>query len=209
MPAPEAPVRDVPTVGARLGPAVPGRQWVVLDTPGDNAQVRDHLGDMTSTDSDGNEIHGDATRTLCVTPCVTDLHMGTHTLLFASQNDPDRHDRIDVRLGDDPLVVRHLVEQKAPSQGGAALMDLLGGIALVTGGPLAGVGASSHERELEQAGLATLGAGAALIIGGIVVSYFKRGTHAPGATTQWTIPASGKRTSSAAPVSGPPALLRF
>jgi hypothetical protein len=208
MPAPADPSRDVPYVAASMGPAVPGRQSVVLETPGDNALVQNLVGHMSTTDSEGNAIEADATKDLCVTPCVADLHMGKHTLLFTSKDNPLHHDQLDVQLGSDPLVVRHVIEQTAPSQAGAIGMGVLGFLGSVTGAVMGPVGAQHGDKGVEEAGYATLGVSGALFVGGILYGYFHRGTHTPGATTQWTIPRSGQPTASAPP-SGPPALVRF
>ena len=83
LPAPADPTREVPSVGENLGPAAPGRQWVVLDTPNDTAQVSAVLGTVHTSDGDGNAITGEATRDLCVTPCVTDLHIDVKRSLCA------------------------------------------------------------------------------------------------------------------------------
>jgi hypothetical protein len=208
LPPPAAPTQDVPDVGRNLGPAAPGRQWVVLDVPGDTATV---------TTVTGATVRGyEVMETLCVTPCVADLRPGPRTLLFTSTTKPDGTDRVEVQVPADPLVVRHIMEQRASVSGAGVGFGVLGTLGLLAGAITAPVGAaqrssgnSSEGQTVEMAGLATLGASAGMIGLALVVGYLGRGTHTPGATTQWTIPRSGGPASSLVPVSGAPALVRF
>jgi hypothetical protein len=223
LPAPATPPQEVPGVGANLGPPAPGRQWLVLDTPGDTAHVATVTGTVTGVTSGGHAVTGEGLRDLCVTPCVADLRLGTHTLVFASDTNPGRHDRVDVQLQTEPLVVRHVIEEPAVGPMGARLMVLVGGSLLIAGAVMTPVGAAEKPIEpggpgalgaqppktIEYLGIGMLGVGAATVGLGIVLSYIGRGHHTPGATTQWTIPRSGAATSWALPASGPPALLRF
>jgi hypothetical protein len=209
LPAPADPSRELPYVAASLAPATPGRQWLVLDTPGENAQVTKITGRVSTTDSHGNPIEGDATRDLCVTPCVTDLHLGAHTLLFNSTTDATHTDRLDVQLGESPLVLRHVVEQTVPFPSGAVGLDVWGSIFLGTGVIMTPIGVQHGTSGLEIAGGLGIGVGALMVAGGIVYAYVKRGTHIPGATTTWTIPRSGATTSAAGAPGGAVPLVRF
>jgi hypothetical protein len=229
LPPPAAPAQEVPAAAANLGPAAPGRQWVVLDTPGDTAKVSTVVGSVNGTTAKGYEVTGEATRDLCITPCVADLRVGMHTLVFASTTDPTRSDRVDVQAQTNPLVVRDVMPQGGPTPTYTAGV-LTGGIGFalaVAGAVMAPVGAHMKSVEsadhlgtpssgLEDAGFAMLGVGGAMMVLGVVLGYVGRGEHRAGATTVFTIP------SAAAPAGAPtagaqaspglpeaPALLRF
>jgi hypothetical protein len=142
LPAPATPPQEVPGVGANLGPPAPGRQWLVLDTPGDTAHVATVTGTVTGVTSGGHAVTGAGLRDLCVTPCVADLRLGMHTLVFASDTNPGGHNRVDVQVQTDPLVVRHVIEEPAVRPVGARLLAIVGAGLLVSGAVTTAIGAA-------------------------------------------------------------------
>jgi hypothetical protein len=192
MPPPAAPAHEVPDVAAKLGPTPAGRQWVVLDTPDDSAQVSS-VSQVTGTTPRGYEIAGEATHNLCTTPCVVDLRPGPHTLLFTT-DDASRTDHLDIVVEDAPLVVRHVLERTEGRSAGGSILAGMGGSAAFAGGMLALLGqvtenarGSTSGPGLKNAGLGLLAIGGVALVGGLVLQFFQRGKHTPAATTQWNL----------------------
>ncbi len=187
MPLP--PPRVMPPVEIPAAPLPANRQYVVLDTPGESAEV-------TASTNIGVTAGGwDVSRSkkLCITPCVTDLRVGQHDLFFASTAN-DHSSQVTVEVGDGPLVVRQVMAESlitpheaAESKTGfglgfAAFFGLLGGTVLTP------IGAGLDVNGLEYAGIAVLGVSAALLVTGIVLAHDGRGRHIAGVTTQWSLP---------------------
>jgi hypothetical protein len=84
LPAPAHPAKEMPPIGEHLGPGGPGQQWVILDTPEDHALVQD--------------VGGVSKRDLCVTPCALPLPIGSHPLIFTSNDNPSDWDNVSLDL---------------------------------------------------------------------------------------------------------------
>jgi hypothetical protein len=213
LPPPEAPTREAPPVRADMGPPAPGRQWMILDTPNDRARVSLVTGTVSAVTAEGDVITGDATKELCTTPCVTDLRVGDHSLVFESLTDSGRRGHLQVTpRADGPLVVRHVIESTQWNAGKTAGVVMLGaavaGMGVGIPLTLTGFGSGAHPSHgVGDAGLAmTLASGVGLFFPGLFLIIMSR-DHTPGATTVWTLPKGG--ASSAALSPGPPALVRF
>jgi hypothetical protein len=194
LPPPAAPTKEMPPVRADFGPLAPGRQWVVLDTPDDVAHVTKEVEGLQT--AYGNSIYKD----VCVTPCVVDLKSGKQTLLFASTKDPFRAGSVRLQLGDDPLIVRHLMPESRPSSAAGGILIATGVLMGIIGGIMAPVTyAKGDQNGLPLVGLGVLGVGAVLTAIGIPLNYTGRGWSKPGATTWWTVPRGGTTPSSVEP----------
>jgi hypothetical protein len=196
MSAPRSPAHEVPDVGSRLAPPPTGRQWVVLDTPEDSAQVAT-VSQVTGTTPRGYAVTGEAAHNLCTTPCVVDLRPGAHTLLFTTA-DPSRTDHLDIVVENAPLVVRHVIERTEGRSNTGTVLAALGGAAIFGGGLLALIGSEAENAHgsttgpgLKNAGLGVLVTGGVFLVGGLVLSYFVRGRHTPAATSQWNLVSAG------------------
>jgi hypothetical protein len=143
----------------------------------------------------GTSIYKD----VCVTPCAVDLKYGKQTLSFVSTLDPNRSSALTLHLGDDPLIVRHVMSTgQAKNISGGALIatGILFGL---IGGIMTPVTLAKHDPQLPVVGGALLGAGALLVAIGIPLNYTGRGWSKPGATTWWTVPRGGATPSSVDP----------
>jgi hypothetical protein len=215
LPPPASPTHDMPTVSTDFAPLPAGRQWVVLDTPGETANVRT---------SDGLSAHpverADKTDSgfvydfpgLCSTPCVADLRSATQTLNLRSATNPTRVGILRLQLGDDPLhdagraaapddppviklppggdplVVRYVLPEIRRGRGNTAFyaMSGAGAFATLLGAIMAG--GSIGDPPVQGAGFGVIGLGVALLAIGIPLTYVTRGTYTPGAVTWWTVP---------------------
>jgi len=198
LPPPEPPTHDLPPIGAQLPAVPPGRQLLILDTPGDHAQVTRVSGTATGYDTDGDTVITSVARDLCTTPCTYDLRPGTHTLAFTSTEQPERSDTLKVQLGGDPLVVRHVPEENTGQWGPLAegLLEIGGVSILPVGTAFTAIGLASDGSVgspppvFKDVGLAILAVSGACIVGGLVAGYAGRGEHRPAATTEWTLASS-------------------
>jgi hypothetical protein len=161
-----------------------------LDTPGDPARVTRRV-EGAST-SDGDSVY----REVCVTPCVVDLKYGKQTLSFVSTPKQDRSSTLTLQVGDDPLIVRHVMPDGRPKSLVGGVFVALGLVAAPIGGIMTPVGFAKHDQALQVGGLVTLGLGALFVAVGLPVAYAGRGWRVPGATTWWTIPRGGTTPSS-------------
>jgi hypothetical protein len=199
LPPPPPPPKELPPVAANLPPVPPGRQLVILDTPGDTATVARYAGTAMGTDSEGNIVTTDVTRPLCTTPCTYDLRPGVHTLQFTSTADSGRSDSLNIQLGNEPLVVRHIPEENTGQWGIGPELGLgITGLTLIpVGVSFAAVGLSDKtsgtgdklgDEIWEGAGITLLVVGVASLVVGLAMGYAGRGEHRPAATTEWTLP---------------------
>jgi hypothetical protein len=131
-------------------------------------------------------------RPLCLTPCTVNLPQGTHEVLFSDVDmGSGRTSTAFVDVGAAPSVLRHAMGRQTSSVGGivgAVVMGGLGTALSLAGGMLMGFQDASqpgHEN-LAIAGGVTLGVGAALGVGAIVLGLTSRPTVQPGTSTQWT-----------------------
>lgn len=196
LPPAQKPSPEMPTVPMPTEVAV-GRGIVVVDTPDGPSTVSKITGHGTGTDSEGNTVTVDTERDLCpLTPCATDLRKGPQTVVVRSQDGQD-YGAIDITVGDDPVVVRHMYDQTHRSWGGwlgGIIMVGLGGSLVLSGAItyVAGHGVDqsvpSADHTTETIGAVIALTGAAFIIGGGLISVLSRGTHRAGATTIFTAP---------------------
>ena len=190
LPAPAAPAREVPAVHTDMTVIAPQRQWLILDTPGDRAQVYKLTGTTGLTTASGTTYVGDTEKMLCITPCAADVHVGEQRLHFESLEHPEGVDDVKVQLDKDPVVVRHILEQRPITSAGWATgitMIVLG----VVGGGLAGGTMAATGGDLQVPGYVTLASGGAVAIVGLILAFVYRGEHRAGATTVWTLPLHG------------------
>ena len=131
-------------------------------------------------------------RPLCVTPCAVNLPLGTHELLFSAL-DPGspRTSTAFVNISSTPSVVRHAMGRQSVSTGGLIGAFVMGGLGIalsLTGGLFMAFQDSSRpdRSDFTVAGGITLGVGAALNIGAIVLGLVSRPVSQPGTTVQWT-----------------------
>jgi hypothetical protein len=223
LPPPAPPPKEMPAVRTELGPPAPGREHVVLDTPGEQARVSEVTSTSETVTRRGYVASTEHDRPLCLTPCVVDLKLGLHDLSFQSTTDERRASDVELQVQGDPMVVRHtMAETRTPHpavQGVARASLLTGVVGLGAGIPitLAGVflrssgmpstrfvdGAPMESQTpgpqgVETAGLVTLGVSAGLVLVGAVTGYFARDEYTPGATTEWTVPRTDARASTPA-----------
>jgi hypothetical protein len=184
----------MPAVGA-LPKVAPGRQLLVLDTPGDPTRVARIAGEGTGLASDGSMVTTIVTKDVCVTPCVHDLRPGSYTLLFSSMSDPARSDALSIDLGQEPLVVRHLPAENRGQWGFPVALTLgLTNLAFIPmGAAFTATGAANHDDGFKYAGIALLATGVVTGVLAVVLGHEGRGTYQPSATTQWTLPATTER----------------
>jgi hypothetical protein len=190
MPAPPSPAKQMPDVGDGLDRASPGKQWVVLDTPGDKARVTRLAGMPRVTVAEGDVYEGDVVDTACAsTPCAVALRVGPHKLNFISLTEPGQKDSLTIDVPDQPIVVRHVIERyddTTMSSTGKAL-GVIGLIATLGSGALIPIGATQdfgdQKATLFDLGLVSLGVG---VVGLVVAAVFIHDRkHTPGATTEW------------------------
>ncbi len=193
LPAPVAPTKEMPLVRADFGPLPPGRQWVVLDTPGDVAKVTKGVEGLET--AYGNPIYKD----VCVTPCAVDLESGKQTLFLGSTLDPYRSSSLKLQLGDDPLIVRHVMPLRRDKNISGGALIATGILFGLIGGIMTPVTLAAHDPQLPVVGGALLGTAALLVALGVPLNYAGRGWSKPGATTWWTVPRGGATPSSVQP----------
>jgi hypothetical protein len=235
LPPPAPPPREMPAVRANLGAVAPGKERVLLDTPDDQARVSEITSHSQTVTTRGNVLESEHDRPLCITPCAVDLNLGLHDLSFQPTTNPRRGSDVEVQVQGDPLVVRHtMADLQTPNpvvKGIGIGMIAVGGTGLIAGIPITMGGAFERAtggsqqvmlvnggqmvtqtpgpKGLENAGFATLGLGAAVLVIGAITAYLGRDTYTPGATTEWPLPRSGEQVSSAAPPRAPNTLFTF
>jgi hypothetical protein len=214
----------MPDVRSDLGSVAPGKERVILDAEGDQARVSEVTSHSQTVTPRGNVLESEHDRPLCITPCAVDLGLGLHELSFQSTTHPRRGSDVEVQVQGDPLVVNHTMadlETPSPVAKGIGIgLVALGGTALIAGIPITMGGAFERStggsqqvmivngmqvvnqtpgpKGLENAGFATLGIGAAVLLVGAVTAYLGRDTYTPGATTEWALPRGGPQASSRA-----------
>ena len=167
LPPPATPANEMPPVSASLAPLPAGRQWVVLDTPGEKANVKTSDGMTSHTVTTGDKTDVGFVHEfpfLCATPCAADLRSATQTLRLTSTTNPKHVGTLRLQLGDgdgkvagpddppliklppsgDPLVVRYVLPQINRGRGHTAFYALSGAgvFALLLGAIVAPVGAA-------------------------------------------------------------------
>lgn len=194
LPPPAAPSRELPAdLDVPPEPPPRGAGRVVLDTPGEKAQVHEITG-VASAQAGRYHAFVVGSRQVCTTPCVVDLPYGSHPLVFRSVGDPNRGSEVQLEVGSRPKVVRHAMGES--HDGGAARVvggSLLGlGIITgLTGALLWGIGGAVNKdgstSGLESTGKVLTGVGAAGIVVSIPLLWLGRPTKREGATTEWSL----------------------
>jgi len=198
MPPPPTPARAMPAVGEGLGPNTPGKQWVVIDTPGVNARVTRVVGRQEATIAEGEVTPGKVVDVACEsTPCAIELPPGSHELDFVSRAHSCRRDTLILDVPDQHIVVRHVIEKNKDTTlsnaarvlGVVGLMGTLGAVALIPIGATQEF--SDHAHTLSDLGFVSLGVGVAGLVFALVFLHDRE--HTASATTEWRFgpPASG------------------
>ncbi|CAN5378305.1 hypothetical protein BH09MYX1_BH09MYX1_18770 [soil metagenome] len=208
--APEAIAPAVPDPRATPTPNGVGR--VVLDVEGGPAEVARFLSHTEVTWTEAGYRHRNAlpldrreTQLLCITPCVVDLPIGAHELVFKPQggirgaNDTRPSSTATVVVhGGEPMVVRHAIGNETVSySAGYALgwVSLFAGIGLtVMGGLILGLtaatkpspGVPDRSSTFYTIGEVVGGIGLVLDVTGILAIVLNRPRHQEGATTVFT-----------------------
>lgn len=131
-------------------------------------------------------------RPLCLTPCTVNLPLGTHEVLFSDVNmGSGRTSTAFVDVGATPSIVRHTMGRQTSSVGGLVGAIVMGGLGValsLAGGMLIGFqdASDTSRASLGLAGGITLGIGAGLGVGAVLLGFASRPTVQPGASTQWT-----------------------
>jgi hypothetical protein len=177
-------------------PPAPGTGRVILDTNGERAHVVELVDDGAP-----------GVRSVCpATPCVVDLPYGPHPLVFQSTTDGSRQSEAAVDIGPRPKVLRHTLGER--NDGGTlntlgASFLVLGTLVATTGAILWLAGASDANASLAPSGQVITGIGVGSMILSIPLLVAGRPTERPGATTEWTLPATDARDACGPPRSVP------
>jgi hypothetical protein len=184
LPPRTPPPRQIPQVRFPSNALAPGQARVVLHTTDGPMRVEARA-DLEFVPPGGN---APSTRfgELCVTPCVVDLPPGKYKLYMTSANGSYEHgdvDVVDLQEG-----VNYYV--RAPGKfEPPRWIHVLPTLVLLAGVTSFAVGAgfaSSHDGGAQVAGVALMGAGVAVSIGGGFYLYDEsRGSTQLGATTYW------------------------
>jgi hypothetical protein len=128
----------------------------------------------------------EAPEPLCTAPCTVDPPLGNLLLGYPVIGNPDSLETELVHVGPEPTVYRRALSEYHHVPAGAAfvlgvLATSLGGTSMVTGTALLPVGLAKGSEGLTIAGGVTLGAGAALIVLGILGIRHDSDWYRPGA----------------------------
>jgi hypothetical protein len=183
LPPPEAPAReisqDLRTRAAELQ-APEGRGIVVLDVT---------EGEATVTDL-GSEGDGAGRREVCTTPCVTDLSLGEHRVVF---NRGGRSDEVTLNVEETPLVHRRTMSYDSGSHTEYSILATFGlGIGGLTTAflidPLSQMGGNLTMADGALITAAVLG-GALFTAGlvGVILAIVDPRAVREGASTEWRL----------------------
>ncbi len=201
-PPPLPPLTPLPVPLAEHAPAQ-GETPVVLDVVGEAARVDRIVGrsqyPRLSYSGRGRYsqtlVSGVQSVPVCQAPCVVSLPPGDHELLFTAL-DPNSlsSSAAFVRVGGQPLLVRHAMGFREEHEGRLVASILLGSLgfsALLTGGLLVGIDSSlpPDQKGLSTAGWSVLGAGAAAATAAIWLGFNAETTVQPGATAVYPLAA--------------------
>jgi hypothetical protein len=195
VPPPKAPDKSIPQLDDMPADAPPGgASRVIIDTPGEKAQVTEVL-DVSQgiASSGGHTAYATVvtSKRLCVTPCVVDLARGSHSLVFASTTDETRLSADQIEVGGAPKVVKHAIgsQKEWPVTRSLGVTSVgLGITGLVLGGIFYGIGSSNNSGSgLTDVGTYSLIGGGALTALGAVLLFVSRPEVQPGATTEWNL----------------------
>lgn len=201
--APPLPPQVAPPVPLAEHVSVAGETQVVLDVVGEVARVDRIVGrsqyPRVSYSGRGRYaqtlVAGVQTVPVCQAPCVVSLPPGDHELLFAAL-DPNStaSSTAFVRVGRQPLLVRHAMGFREEHEGQLVASILLGSLgfsALLTGGLLVGIDSAlpPDQQGMATAGWTVLGAGAAATAAAIFLGINSETTVQPGATAVYPLAA--------------------
>jgi hypothetical protein len=203
LPPPAIPERVAPRADYPAPPLRQGEGQVTFDVVGERARVERITSRIQNVNlSAGMTLGRRGVNTLspttqytlaplCETPCTVNLPLGPHEILFSS-TDPSssRASTVFVQSETTPTIVRHALGVQTTDLGGLIGSIVMGGFslgALLTGGALLLVHAPSNPSTdgFDTAGFITLGVGAALATGAVLLGLSSRPTQQPGATVQW------------------------
>ena len=207
VPPPAAPAKIVPVVADDRGPPARGNGRVILDAEGEHARVVEVVGTAMGSVSGGRrsfDLDAVIVRSVCVTPCVTDLSYGTHELVFSSEIDPEKGSTVNVEVGGGTSVLRESMGYTHIHSGllvGGGSLVTLGVLGVFTGTVLAAVGASHQDTGFNSdgtkrdsgmgtgPGFTVLGISATAVVAGIVLLVLGAQPETQqGSATQWRLP---------------------
>jgi hypothetical protein len=211
LPPQAAPMNEMPRVRADLPTLPTGRQWVVLDTPGEMADVSTFGKAAPPVGRTDKTASSDTNDFLCSTPCALVLPSAAQDLRFKSVVNATRFGALRLRLDDalradakpedvpivklpqngDPLVVRYVLPELHRSRSHTVFygLSVAGVFATLAGGFMAG--GSIGNPQVQGPGFGVLGLGVALAAVSLPLAYVTRGTYTPGALTSWTVTREG------------------
>lgn len=202
LPPPQTPERVVPQIELESDPPPEGFGQVTLDTVGGPAHVEVVTAEISgftygrvgAYGMTGSSF-GMMTAPVCTTPCVANLPLGPHELVFESRVDPERVSRAEVQFTRRPSVFRYDVGLRQANVGSRLLGILtlsFGLSALMTGPLLVGlsdIGSSPSHPDagsgMATAGWAVTGVGGALTLVGALVMALMRPVQQDGSGVQW------------------------
>jgi hypothetical protein len=202
LPAPAEPKRVAPSLEDELPESRPGQGVVVLDSEGPPARVALVEGTMTASASvRGYRVssYAVATRQLCdTTPCAAVLPQGQQQITFQGVEDGERVGLAKVKVGREPVVVRHAMgQQRSPGVVGTTgfWLGILGASALATGAiVMAASSDSPHTAGMRDAGRTVAFAGGAGLAVGVTMFFLDRPTRQEGSTVQFRVGPSAPST---------------
>ncbi len=178
--APPMPERGTTPVTSAPRTPGPGETVVTLDVVGEPARVDRIMGRQQFDGSMGAWPVGNRagayniapslqTMPLCRAPCTVVLPQGDHELLFTGLDPAStRTSTAIVRIGAEPVLVRHVLGLRTDHPGRLVASVLLGGLAgvgLMTGGALAVIGQDRHPGQADMAAAAWTTAGVGVLAG--------------------------------------------
>jgi len=206
-PAPRAIAPSVPDLHATAAPAGSGR--VVLDAEPGPAEVSRVISESSFGygSSAGfrsyrtlQPLQQRQTELLCITPCVVDLPIGAHELVFRERTGDGGHARSSTAIvavhGGEPIVVRHAIGDESISYSASYLLGWIAvsvGFATTAFGALTlGLGAAAkpggqvNRDDFFTVGGVIAGLGLVLDVTGVLAIVLGRPHHQNGATTVFT-----------------------
>ncbi len=203
LPPPAIPERIAPRMVPPAPPPREGEGQVTFDVVGERARVERITSRVQNVNlSAGMTLGRRGVNTLtpttqytlapvCETPCTVNLPLGPHEVLFSSV-DPSssRASSVFVQSEATPTIVRHTMGVQTTDVGGLIGSIIMGSFSLASllvGGALVLAHDTNNPSTdgFDTAGYITLGVGAALATGSVLLGLSSRPTQQPGATVQW------------------------
>jgi hypothetical protein len=180
---PPTPDKVIPQLTDKAEPPGEGEGQVVVDATNGPASVTLIVGAFSVGTAYGS-ADSVVTKPVCATtPCVVNLPVGTHELIFAGKRDVDLASSDAVQVTRTPSVFRHTVGRVESSPGllyGGLLGATVGGATALTGAIFL------TSSETRGTGLVTFGLGAAITAVGAGMMYYGRTRIQPGSSVQFT-----------------------